>query len=130
MDWTMPLDPVDRERLAVLRRQFTACRNEIAKQRRNADAVASAVATHLAQTTTADLPPRAQSIWMDHVARLLKGDPAKPLQTRAIDAIRSWPSARVVAFVKALTDIEAILVDTENDALNEAIYAEISRAYS
>lgn len=130
IDWTMPMDLEDRAFLARTRQQFSDCCNEIAKQERNADTVAAAVAKHVAMTTTAVLPPSAQAIWIERVARPLRADATKALSERATGAIRSWPSARIGDLVTALTEIEAILVDTENDALHEAIYVEISRAYS
>ena len=80
--------------------------------------------------TLADLPPAAQPLWSDRVARPLKADAAKPLPQRAIHSFRSWPSSRVNGLQTTLAEIEAILVDIENEALHEAIYVEISRAYS
>ena len=130
MDWTMPMDADDRALLAAIRQHFTACCSQIAASDRNADAVAAAVASHLAASTAADLPPAALPIWIGRVARPLKADAAKPLPPRAISSIRSWPSSRIVEFAAALEEIEAILVDVENEALHEAIYVEISRAYS
>ncbi len=126
----MPLDPHDREILAGLRRQFTACTSDIGKPGCTVDSVADAIATHLAAMTTANMPPSAQPIWLERVARPLKVDAAKPLPPRSISAIRSWPAARVSELVAALVAIEAVLVDVENEALHEAIYVEISRAYS
>ena len=130
MDWTMPLDPDDRVLLAKLRQNFATCCSEIAANGRTADAMAAALASHLAATSMADLPPAAQPIWTGRVARPLKSDAGKPLAHRAIAGIRSWPSSRVSDLATALGEIEAILVDVENEALHEAIYVEISRAYS
>ena len=130
MNWSMPMDPDDRAFLARLRQQFSTCCSDIASDSRDADKVATAVAAHIAATTTATLPPAAQPLWTDRVARPLKAEAAKPLSSRSISAIRSWPSSRVGELAMALGEIEAILVDVENEALNVAIYAEISRAYS
>lgn len=112
------------------RERFTACIGAIADGGRTADATAAALAAHLAATTAAELPLAAQPIWHDRIVRPLKADAAKPLPARAIAAIRSWPSARVGELAHALALIEAILLDAENEAHNEVIYAEISRAYS
>ena len=40
------------------------------------------------------------------------------------------PASRADDLTAALAEIEAVLVDVENEALHEAIYVEISRAYS
>lgn len=130
MDWTLPLDAVDMERAIQLRAQFTACCSEIAANDRVVDAVAAAITRHLARTTSADLPPPARPIWQDRVAHPLRADPVKPLPARAIASIRSWPSARARELQSALVEIEAILVEAENEAHHEAIYVEISRTYS
>ena len=130
MDWTLPLDAIDLERAMQLRARFTACCSEIAANDSGVDAVAAAIAKHLSPTTSADLPPPARPIWQDRVAHLLKADPAKPLSERAVRSIRSWPSARAVELHAALSEIEAILVEAENEAHHEAIYVEISRTYS
>ena len=130
MDWSMPMDQEDREVLAKLRQQFTACCAGIAANGRSAESVAAAVALHLAAMTSADLPPAAQPIWSNRVARPLKADATKPLAPRAVHSIRSWPSSRADELAVALAEIEAVLVDVENEALHEAIYVEISRAYS
>ena len=130
MEWSMPMDQEDRELLAKLRQQFTVCCAEIAANSRGAEAVAAAVASHLAAVTIAKLPPAAQSIWSNRVARPLKADAAKPLGALAIGSIRSWPASRADDLTAALAEIEAVLVDVENEALHEAIYVEISRAYS
>ena len=67
MDWTMPLDPDDRVLLAKLRQNFAVCCSEIAANGRTADAMAAALASHLAATSMADLPPAAQPIWTGRV---------------------------------------------------------------
>jgi hypothetical protein len=54
----------------------------------------------------------------------------KPLKPTAISLVRSWPSSRVHGLLTALSEIEVLLAEAENDARNEVIYAEISRAYS
>lgn len=120
------------EAIAALRRSFAACREELNRGRRatNADAVAAAIAAHLGEVKMADLPVAAQTIWHDRILRPLKADARKPLPARAIAAVRSWPSQRIDDLLGALAGIEAILTDAENDARNEIIYAEISRAYS
>ena len=130
MDWSMPMDQEDRQALAQIRQRFTACCSEIAADAGNADVAAAAIASHLATMTTATLPPAAHPIWTDRVARALKAAPTKALAPRAIAALRSWPSSRVGDLATALVEIEAILADVENEALNVAIYTEISRAYS
>lgn len=130
MDWTLPLDQEDHAFLASLRQQFTTCCGEIARQSGKADTVAAAVAAHVASTTSAKLPPAARATWELKIARPLKTDVTKPLPARAVNAVRSWPSSRVAELVAALAEIEAILADFENEAMHEAIYTEISRAYS
>ncbi|MEZ5849113.1 MAG: hypothetical protein R3D68_00510 [Hyphomicrobiaceae bacterium] len=129
-DWTMPLDEEDRGVLADTRVRFEACLADIAAAERDPFAAASALEQHLAAMSTGFLPPPAQVLWTDRIARVLKSDPAKPLTPRAMSAIRSWPLARIDELTAALTEIHEVLVETENEALHEAIYAEISRAYS
>ncbi|MFM9939494.1 MAG: hypothetical protein ACKVP7_08370 [Hyphomicrobiaceae bacterium] len=118
------------ERAAAIRTRFEACRTEISGKGSAPDAVAQSISAHLASLTTTALPPAAQVIWQERIIRPLKADGAKPLTPRAIAAICSWPSARVGGLIDALSEIETILVDAENEARNEIIYAEISRAYS
>jgi hypothetical protein len=129
-DWTMPLDEEDRAILAGIRQRFTDCSRDLAENNNDPDAAAKAVAMHLGAITSRSLPPAAQTIWADRVARPLKSDAAKPLAERAVGAIRASPSRRIAELAAALAEIEAILVETENEALHEAIYAEISRTYS
>ena len=95
-----------------------------------ADALAAAITRHIAATTGAELPTAASVIWQARVTRPLKTDADKPLTSRIVSAIRSWPSARGCDLAQALVEIEAILVDNENEIFHEVIYAEISRAYS
>lgn len=129
-DWTMPLDDEDRELLAETRARFEDCLAGIAATERDPFAAAAALEKHLGAVTTGLLPPPAQVLWTERIARALKSDPAKPLPQRAVSAIRSWPLSRIDDLVSVLTQIRAVLVETENEALHEAIYAEISRAYS
>ena len=118
------------EEARALRECFTACLRAMAENGDGADAIAAAIVAHLATITAARLPLAAQLIWREKVARPLKADAAKPLPQRSVAAIRSWPSARIRDLRAALGDIESLLVDAENDALHEAIYADISRHYS
>ena len=113
-----------------LRLRFTACLAEVDANGGGADAFATAVVASLAGTATAELPLAAQAIWIDRLVRPLKADPAKPLPARSAATIRSWPSSRIADLRAALGEIEAILSTAETEAMNEAIYAEISRAYS
>ncbi len=62
--------------------------------------------------------------------RPLKADGKTPLKPAAISLVRSWPLSRVNGLLTALSEIETLLAAAENDARNEVIYAEISRAYS
>ena len=94
-----------------------------------ADRVAAAFVHHLGGVTLAGLPEPAHFAWRD-IARLLKCDPAKSLPPRAIATIAAWPAARIATLVAHMRTVHAALCQAENDALNEAIYAEISRAYS
>ena len=130
MDWTLPLDAIDMQRAVQLRQRFAACCADIADNGCNADTVAAAVAVHLREVTSADLPPSARLLWFERVARPLKVDAAKPLSERAIAAIRSWPATRANELHAALTELDAIIAEAENEAHHEAIYAEISRTYS
>lgn len=118
------------ESLGALRATLAACREEAAEKDNTADALSASMGSHLAALRAADLPLAAQVIWIDRVVRPLKADASKPLPVRAFAAIRSWPAARVARLVATLAEIEAIVVDAENDALHEIIYAEISRTYS
>ena len=94
-----------------------------------ADRVAEAFGRHVGSTTLATLPETAHIAWRE-IARLLKADATKPLPARAVATIAAWPAARIATLVEHVRTIHAALVQAENDALNEAIYAEISRAYS
>jgi hypothetical protein len=118
------------ESLGALRATLVACREDAAANGNDADALAASMALHLGTVKAAELPPAAQVIWIERVLRPLKADASKPLPARAFAAIRSWPAVRVAQLVAALAEIEAIVVDAENDALHEVIYAEISRTYS
>jgi hypothetical protein len=129
-DWTLPLDEEDRATLAQVHQRFAGCCRILAESGGDPDSAAKAVAEHLGPVSTLCLPLAAQTVWADRVARPLKSDPTKPLTPRAIGAIRASPSRRIADLASALAEIESILVDTENDALHEAIYTEISRTYS
>jgi hypothetical protein len=129
-DWTMPLDEEDRALLARTRRQFAECCAEMTAALGDPDAAARAIGTHLGSVSNRVLPPAAQTIWSDRVARPLKTDAAKVLPQRAVAAIRALPARRIAELATALSEITAILVETENEALHEVIYAEISRTYS
>jgi hypothetical protein len=118
------------EEARALRERFTMCLRAIADNGGDADVVAAAVAAHLGSVTAARLPLAAQNIWRERIMRALKADGTKAMPPRAMAAIRSWPSARIGDLQAALAEIEHLLIDAENDALHEAIYAEISRHYS
>ena len=118
------------EKAAELRERFSGCCKAVGDTGPSADTVAGAIARHLADTLGTELPAAAQVIWHDRIVRPLKADAAKPLTPRAIGQIRSWPLSRVGDLARALIDIEAILVDYENEVHHEVIYAEISRTYS
>ena len=118
------------ESLGALRATLAACREEAAAKGNTADVLSASMSRHLGALKAADLPLAAQVIWIDRVVRPLKADAAKALPARAFAAIRSWPAARVARLVGVLAEIEGIVVDAENDALHEVIYAEISRTYS
>lgn len=118
------------EAARALRLRFTTCLAECDADGGGADAAAVAIAAHLGSTLAAELPLAAQPIWSDRLLRPLKADPAKPLPARSVATIRSWPSSRVADLRSALREIETILSTAETEAMNEAIYAEISRAYS
>lgn len=114
----------------ALRQRFTSACGVIADGGASADAAAEAIMQHLATIKAADLPLAAQTIWQAKIVRPLKTDASKPLGTRNIAALRSWPSARVAELQAALAEIEAILTNAENEVHHEVIYAEISKAYS
>ena len=122
--------PDELAKATALRQRFSACCKELGDLGQGADAVADVMTRHLAETVATELPAAAQVIWQDRIVRPLKADATKPLALRSIGTIRSWPSARVSDVVRALAEIEAILVDYENEVQHEVIYAEISRAYS
>ncbi len=129
-DWTMPLDDEDRGILAEVHRRFSQCCASLRECDSDIDAAAKALAQHLGQISTRNLPPPAQVLWADRVARPLKVDPAKPLPQRALTGMRSWPAARMTELLEALTEIDEVLEEAENEADHEAIYVEISRTYS
>lgn len=118
------------ESLGAIRAELVACREATAMNGTDADALSAAMAAHLGRLKPSELPPAAQLIWTERIARLLKADAAKPLPAKACAAIRSWPSARVAQLAAALAGIEAIVEEALNDAEHEVIYAEISRTYS
>jgi hypothetical protein len=118
------------ESLGALRAMLVACRDEAAANGNDADALAASMASHLASVKASELPLAAQVIWIERVVRPLRADPSKPMPARAFGAIRSWPAARVAQLAAALAEIESIVIEAENDALHEVIYAEISRTYS
>lgn len=118
------------ERMAVLRGRFMTCLGEIGAQGGTAESVSAAMLRALATVRAGEMPLAAQTIWRERVARPLKAQATRPLQPASISLIRSWPTARVADLVAALSEIEALLAEAENDARNEVIYAEISRAYS
>ncbi len=118
------------QQFGAIRARLEACRAMAAEKGNDADALASAIGEHLARLDPGELPAAAQVVWTERIARPLKADMAKPLAARAVASIRSWPSARVGQIVQALSEIEALVIDAENDAEHEVIYAEISRTYS
>lgn len=120
----------EHEEVRARRQRFTDCLGEIATGGREPSAVAAAVGKRLTGIKASELPLAAQMIWIERVTRPLKADGTKPLTARAVGSIRSWPSTRVDDLASALAEIEKILIDAENDAHHEVIYAEISRAYS
>ncbi len=122
--------PEELAKAAALRQRFTACCTEIADAGSTAEAVSCAMDRYLAETLGFELPAAAQVIWHDRIVRPLKADATKPLAPRTVGQLRSWPLARVKDLVQALIDIEAILLDYENEVHHEVIYAEISRTYS
>jgi hypothetical protein len=118
------------QQFGAIRARLEACRTMAAANGNDADALASAIAAHLLALDPTALPAAAHVVWTERVARPLKSEPAKPLSARAVASIRSWPSARIGQLVDALSDLEAMVLDAENDAEHEVIYAEISRTYS
>lgn len=118
------------DRVAATRARFAAALAAISSKERQPDVVAAAFTANLAAVTAAALPPAGATIWRDRIARPLKADGGKPLPPRAMAGIASWPGTRIASLVEALGEIAAILVEAENEARNEVIYAEISRAYS
>ncbi len=123
------------EAVRTVRRAVRRCLDAIAgssleKQGCNGEAIAVALAAHLAPLTVAALPEAAKPVWREKVARRLKAAPDKPISEQTIAAIRSWPLARCAELAASLTELEAILANAETDAHNETIYAVISHEYS
>ena len=118
------------DRMAMLRGRFQACLDELHGQGGTADALSAAMLRTLATVRPDELPLAAQTIWRERVARPLRADGKTPLKPAAISLVRSWPLSRVNNLLTALSEIETLLATAENDARNEVIYAEISRAYS
>ncbi|MDX2157925.1 MAG: hypothetical protein SFW09_15610 [Hyphomicrobiaceae bacterium] len=118
------------ESLGALRAKLEAARGAASAHGNTAEALASALSTHLAAVNPTELPLPAQVIWIDRVVRPLKADGSKPLPARSFAAIRSWPASRVAQLAASLAEIEAIVAEAHNDAEHEVIYAEISRTYS
>jgi hypothetical protein len=130
MDWVLPLDEIDFARANRLREQFVTCCEEISETGADPDALSAAIATHLGDVSLEVLPPAAHFVWQERVARPLKADAEKPLTERAINGIRSWPSARASDLYEALRELDKIIEDAVNEAHHVAIYVEISRTYS
>ena len=118
------------EAAIAIRQRFSACCRDMTERKMDSDTIANALAEHLSDVTAGQLPPAAQFVWLERIVRPFKATAAKPISQRAISGIRSWPSARIADLISAIEDIERLLIDAENDARNEIIYAEISRAYS
>jgi len=118
------------QQFGAIRARLEACRAMAAAKDNDAAALASAMAAHLATLDPTTLPAAAHVVWTERIARPLKAVAAKPLSARAVASIRSWPSSRVGQLVDALRELEALVLDAENDAEHEVIYAEISRTYS
>ncbi|MDX2157924.1 MAG: hypothetical protein SFW09_15605 [Hyphomicrobiaceae bacterium] len=97
-------------------------------ERQDAEAVASAFAAHLAQLTSANLPPLAQSAWRS-IARLLKAPAERPIPERAILAVRSWPAARLDELLAHAREIQVVLEKLDNERLEDEIRDEIRRHY-
>jgi|LNFM01.1.fsa_nt_gb hypothetical protein len=116
--------------MGALRERLSACRAAVSAGGDGPDALASALVAHLSTLRASELPPAAQRLWLERIVRPLKADPEKPVPLRALSSIRSWPSARVAETIAALAEIEVHVIDAENDAVHEVIYAEISRTYS
>ncbi|MFV0297555.1 MAG: hypothetical protein ACK5JT_15680 [Hyphomicrobiaceae bacterium] len=129
-DWTLPLDEEDLATLVESHRRFSVCREKMRNAGRDVDKVVKVFTKHLRRITTNVLPPPAQVVWAEHIARPLKADPAKPLPERAVAGMRSWPAARIAELAQTVSEIDAVLEIAENEAHHEAIYVEISRAYS
>ena len=129
-DWTMPLDEEDRATLAKIHRQFSQCCAKLQAADGDVDAAVKAITSDLRKITTGHLPPAARVIWAERIARPMRAEPTKPIPQRVLAGMRSWPSARMAKLIEALAAIQAILKETEEEAQHEAIYVEISRAYS
>lgn len=129
-DWAMPLDEEDRATLTSIRQRFTDCLAALKRRPGDPDAAARSVAEQLGPISTATLPLAAQAIWCDRIARPLKTQPSKPLTARAVAGVRALPARRIAELAAALAEIEALLIETETEALNEAIYRDISHTYS
>ncbi|MGE0699897.1 MAG: hypothetical protein AB7O57_12450 [Hyphomicrobiaceae bacterium] len=77
-------------------------------ERQDAESLTKAFSAHLANVTTASLPPLVQPMWRD-VARLLKSSADKPIPEAAIAAVRSWPATRLGELVEHIRKASAAL---------------------
>ena len=93
------------------------------------DAVAAAFARHLAGIDPAKLPAAARTLWDARVARPLKVRADRAIASAAARGVASWPRTRIADLMAALAEIEGIVARADNDALSDAIVADVARAY-
>lgn len=92
------------------------------------DGIAAAFAQHVASLDAGKLPPAAQQQW-EILRRLLKAPGAGPIPARAVNALASWPAARVRDLVDAVRALAAEVSRAANDRLADETNERVSRAY-
>lgn len=92
------------------------------------DALAGALLEAFAGVTVAAFPQPADAHGRD-AARLLKASPGKPLPAAAIEAVRSWPSARRAELLGHLRKADSVLEKLANERLEDEIRDSIRRHY-
>ena len=91
-------------------------------------AVAAAFQQHLAEIALTSLPAVAQADWR-RIAILFKTDPAQPIPTTRIAAIRSWPGQRIEHFLDTVRCIAASIDAAENERQHDVLRTQLQRAY-
>ena len=92
------------------------------------DVIATAFAQHLAGLDAGKLAPAAQQLW-EIVRRLLKAPGCGAISARAVNALSSWPAARIRELIEAVRALAVEVSRAVNDRLADDTNERVSRAY-